>query len=124
MSAVPWILGTVALVVAGQILLKLGMLRVGAIDRERLRAPSALLRAVVRQPAVVIGVVAYGLSGLLWLYVLSRSDLSFAFPFLSIAYAGVTAAATILLKERFSARQWFGLVLVITGVIAVAASGA
>lgn len=124
MSAVPWILGTVALVVAGQLLLKVGMLRVGAIDRERMRAPLALLAAVVRQPAVVAGIVAYGLSGLLWLYVLSRAELSFAFPFLSLAYAGVTAAATVILKEHFSARQWFGLALVMVGVIAVAASGA
>jgi len=123
-SAVPWILGTVALVVAGQLLLKVGMLRVGAIDRERMRAPLALLAAVVRQPAVVAGIVAYGLSGLLWLYVLSRAELSFAFPFLSLAYAGVTAAATVILKEHFSARQWFGLALVMVGVIAVAASGA
>ena len=124
MSDVPWILGTVALVVAGQLLLKIGMLRVGAVDRNRLRAPMQLLADVAREPAVVIGIIVYGLSGLLWLYVLSRAELSFAFPFLSLAYAGVTAAATVFLKEHFSARQWFGLVLVIFGVFAVAVSGA
>jgi len=123
MSALPWILGTVGLVVTGQILLKIGMLRIGAIDRHRLRSPVALLAQVARQPAVVMGIVTYGLSGLLWLFVLSRTDLSFAFPFLSLAYAGVTAAATVFLKEHFSIRQWFGLGLVICGVMAVAASG-
>jgi drug/metabolite transporter (DMT)-like permease len=124
MSAIPWILGAVALVVAGQLLLKVGMLRVGAIDSARLRSPVAVVGAVARQPAVVLGFAIYGASALLWLYVLSQSELSFAFPFLSLAYAGVTAAATVLLKEHFTTRQWLGLVLVTAGVIAVAASGA
>jgi drug/metabolite transporter (DMT)-like permease len=124
MSAIPWILGAVALLVAGQLLLKVGMLRVGAIDSARLRSPVAVVGAVARQPAVVLGFAIYGASALLWLYVLSQSELSFAFPFLSLAYAGVTAAATVLLKEHFTTRQWLGLVLVTAGVIAVAASGA
>lgn len=124
MSAIPWIFGAVILVVIGQLLLKAGMLRVGAIDGTRVRSPVVLLGAIARQPAVVLGFAIYGASALLWLYVLSQSELSFAFPFLSLAYAGVTAAATVLLKEHFTARQWFGLVLVTVGVIAVAASGA
>ena len=123
MSAVPWILGAVALVVAGQLLLKVGMLRIGSIDAARLRSPLALVGAIVREPAVILGFVIYAASALLWLFVLSQSELSFAFPFLSLAYAGVSAAATVLLKEHFVGRQWLGLALVTVGVIAVAASG-
>ena len=124
MSAVPWILGAVALVVAGQLLLQVGMLRVGAISGEHMRSPLALVGTIAREPAVVIGFLIYGASALLWLFVLSQSELSFAFPFLSLAYAGVSAAATVLLKEHFTGRQWLGLVLVTVGVIAVAASAA
>lgn len=123
MSALPGILGAVVLLVIGQMLLKSGMQRVGVIDGERARAPRALVAAIAREPAVVVGFAIYGLSALLWLYVLSRVELSFAFPFLSLAYAGVTAAATVLLKEPFSGRQWAGLALVMVGVIAVALSG-
>ena len=124
MSAVPWILGSVALVVAGQLLLKMGMLRVGSIDAARMRSPLTLVGAIAREPAVLLGFVIYAASALLWLFVLSRSELSFAFPFLSLAYAGVSAAATVLLKEHFAGRQWLGLALVTLGVIAVAVSGA
>ena len=123
MSAIPGILATVTLVVTGQLLLKSGMQRVGAIDRARLGAPLALIRQIARQPAVVIGFGIYGLSALLWLYVLARAELSYAFPFLALGYAGVTAAATLVLKERFTWRQWLGLLLVVLGVAAVAASG-
>lgn len=123
MSELPWILAAVACVVVGQILQKAGMRNVGAIGATQLRSPVALVLAVARQPAVVAGFAIYALSALLWLYVLSRAELSFAYPFLSLAYAGVTAAATVLLKEPFTGRQWVGLLLVIAGVIAVAMSG-
>ena len=123
MSSIPWILFTVALVVVGQLLLKVGMQRVGAIEGEQLRAPLALVGRVAREPAVVLGFVIYGLSAIVWIYVLSRADLSFAFPFLALAYAGVTAAATVVLKEPFAPKQWIGLVLVMIGVTLVAASG-
>jgi drug/metabolite transporter (DMT)-like permease len=123
MSAIPGILVAVALVITGQLLLKSGMQRVGAIDRARLGSPLALVGQVARQPAVVFGFGIYGLSALLWLYVLAQAELSYAFPFLALAYAGVTAAATLVLKERFTARQWLGLALVMLGVAAVAVSG-
>jgi len=124
MSAVPSILGAVALVVAGQLLLKVGMLRVGSIDAACLHSPLSLVGAILREPAVLLGFVIYAASAVLWLFVLSQFELSFAFPFLSLAYAGVSAAATFLLKEHFAGRQWLGLALVTLGVIAVAASGA
>jgi len=123
MTAIPGILLAVGMLVVGQLLLKSGMQRIGAIDRERVRTPLALMMSIARQPAVVIGLAIYVLSALLWLYVLSRAELSYAFPFLALAYAGVTAAATLVLKERFTARQWLGLALVMLGVAAVAVSG-
>jgi drug/metabolite transporter (DMT)-like permease len=122
MSAGPAILVAVVLVITGQLLLKRGMQRVGAIGAEQARAPVALLVRIARESAVVVSFAIYGLSALIWLYVLSRAELSYAFPFLALAYAGVTGAATVVLKERFTPRQWTGLALVVLGVAAVAAS--
>lgn len=122
MSQLPLILGTVSLVVCGQLLLKTGMRRVGVIDGERLRSPLRLVMDVVRTPAVILGLCIYGASALAWIVVLSRTELSFAYPFLSLAYVIVTVAAMVLLGERFSARQWAGLVAVVAGVLLVALS--
>ena len=122
MSQLPLILGTVSLVVCGQLLLKAGMRRVGVVDAERLRSPLALIANVARTPAVVGGLTIYGVSALAWIVVLSRTELSFAYPFLSLAYVIVTVAAVRLLGERFSARQWAGLVAVVFGVLLVALS--
>ena len=124
MSAIPWILATVVLVVCGQLLQKAGMQRVGAVTAERLRSPLRLVRDVAREPRVVLGIGVYGASALLWLYVLSMAELSYAFPFLAIAYVGVAAASTLVLKEALSLKQWAGLFCVMAGVVLVAASGA
>ncbi len=117
------ILATVALVVTGQLLLKRGMSRVGAIDRARLRQPLVLVKTVVRTPAVVGGLAVYSISAVGWILVLSRFDLSFAYPFLAISYVGVTAAAVRVLGEKFSLRQWAGMAVVAIGVVLVASSG-
>lgn len=124
MNALPVILIAVVLVISGQLLLKVGMRSVGEIDGSRLRSPLRLILRIATRPALSAGFTLYAASAILWLYVLSRSELSFAYPFLSLAYAGVTAAATVVLKERFSGRQWAGLCLLAAGVVAVAASGA
>ncbi len=122
MSQLPLILGTVALVVCGQLLLKAGMRRVGVVDAGRLRSPLALVAAVAKTPTVVAGLGIYGASALAWIVVLSRTELSFAYPFLSLAYVIVTVAAMVLLGERFTARQWAGLAAVVAGVLLVALS--
>jgi len=57
-------------------------------------------------------------------HVLARAELSLAPPFLSLARAGVTAAAIIFLKERFSAGQRLPLVPWILGAVTAAVSGA
>jgi drug/metabolite transporter (DMT)-like permease len=123
MSSIPSILAAVGLVVCGQLLLKAGMQRVGMVGAQRARSPLALMRDVAATPQVVAGLCLYGASAVLWVYVLSRADLSFAYPFLSLAYALVTAAATVIFKERFTARQWLGLGFVVAGVMLVAMTG-
>lgn len=122
MSQLPLILGTVAFLVCGQLLLKSGMRRVGVVDAERLRSPLTLVASVARTPAVVGGLAIYGASALAWIVVLSRTELSFAYPFLSLAYVIVTVTAVGLLGEHFSARQWIGLLAVVSGVLLVVLS--
>jgi drug/metabolite transporter (DMT)-like permease len=123
MSPLPAILLSVAMVVTGQTLLKAGMTRVGVVDGERLRRPVALVLAVASTPAVVGGLALYVASAVSWIYVLSRTELSFAYPFLAVSYVAVTAAAVLGLKERFATKQWFGVALVVAGVLVVALTG-
>lgn len=123
MSPIVGILGTVSLVICGQLMLKAGMKRVGPVGTDRLRRPGALLRDLGRSPLVPLGFGVYGLSALAWIVILSRVELSFAYPFLGLAYAAVVVAAVVVFEERLTPRQWLGVALVVAGVVAVAASG-
>ena len=123
MTDVPLILAVVTLVVAGQVLLKIGMNRVGEIGREQLGSPLALIGRLLRTPAVVGGLLLYAVSAAGWVYVLSRVELSYAYPFLALSYAAVTAIAVAVLKEPFTRAQWLGVLCVVLGVTTVAASG-
>lgn len=117
------VLVIVCLVVVGQTLLKVGMQRVGVIGMRRLRAPLSLARSVAAQPAVLLGLGLYVVSALGWIAVLSRVDLSYAYPFLGLSYAAVPVVAVMVLHEAFSATKWVAVGLVLLGVVLVASTG-
>ncbi len=112
----------VVAVITGQTLLKLGMQRVGRVDRASLERPLLLGGRVVREPRVLAGLALYALSGVTWVVVLARSELSYAFPFLGLTYVGVVGVAAFLLRERVVMRQWLGVALIVVGVSLVALS--
>lgn len=122
MQLIP-ILTSVALVVVAQVVLKIGAASLTSVTREDLRRPVRLGLRALRVPGVVVGLVLYAVSAVVWIAVLAVTPLSYAFPFLGLTYVGVAVASVVVLKERFSALQWIGLALVFSGVVMVAYSG-
>lgn len=122
MQLIP-ILTSVALVVVAQVVLKIGAASLTSVTREDLRRPVRLGLRALRVPGVVVGLVLYAVSAVVWIAVLAVTPLSYAFPFLGLTYVGVAVASVVVLKERFSALQWIGLALVFSGVLMVAYSG-
>lgn len=77
---------------------------------------------VLTKPFIWLG-IAFMLCGMiLWLFVLDRFKLSFAFPFQSIQYLMVPVASVILLKEKVNKDRVFGVILVVLGIIIVTVS--
>ncbi len=110
----------VLLVVAGQILLKWGMTRVGPVNRVRLRAWLALLVDVGSKWQIWAGLGLYAISAAVWIFALSRVSLSFAAPMFALTYVGVPVAATAMFDESLTPAQWLGILLAAVGVIVVA----
>jgi len=72
--------------------------------------------------ALVGGLVAYGMSTLVYIALLSRSRLSFAYP----VVIGATAIATCLagvqiFSERVEGLHWLGIALILAGIACIAA---
>ncbi len=112
------ILVSVGLAAAAQIVLKHGMNQV--VDRTgrafRFDAPS--LKAVAITAAVWGGLALFGLSAFVWLAVLSRAALSFAYPFAALTYA-VIVVYDVLVGEHVTGLRWAGVALIIAGIILV-----
>lgn len=58
----------------------------------------------------------------LWVLALSKSDLSYAYPFIALGFVLTTLAAAWFLHEPVSMARWGGIVLIVAGVVLVAKS--
>ena len=115
MPAFALILLCVCLGAVGQIALKQGMLNIGHLE---LRFPMMLLTfsRVLVNPLVVVGLGLYGLSALLWLVVLSRVELSYAYPMISLNYVLVIGLSWAIFHERLSWSKLLGTLMICLGV--------
>jgi drug/metabolite transporter (DMT)-like permease len=112
------ILSSVALSAAAQILLKHGMNQFFHRTGHAFRFDAASLRVVIQTPAVWMGLGLFGLSAIVWLAVLSRAALSYAYPFAALTYAVIVAYDTVR-GEAVGALRWIGVALIVAGIIFV-----
>jgi drug/metabolite transporter (DMT)-like permease len=119
-QAIVPILLSVAIGVVGQLILKTAMTSVGPLSlQEGQRARTAL--AIGLNPLVWAGFGLYGVSLLFWLVGLSRVDLGYAFPFLSLSYVLILVSSWTLLRESVGWMRLLGVVSICLGVSIVAA---
>lgn len=114
------ILLSVGLAAVAQLALKNGMNEVNAElapDTFTLNGPS--LRAVVAQPYVWGGLALFGLSAAVWLVVLSRASLSFAYPFAALTYVMILLFDHFVLDEQVPALRWGGVALIASGIFLI-----
>ena len=114
----PLILGSLAIAVTGQVILKVGMGQVKGGLPEGAGAVAMLTRAFTN-PIVVVGLFAYVMSAALWLLVLSKADLSQVYPFAGLTVATVAIASAFILKEPMTPVRWIGTAIVVIGVTIV-----
>ena len=115
------IVGSVVMGVVGQLVLKIGADSVGEI---RLLSPGAIesLVGVASNPYVQLGIPLFIMGSMLWMVVLSRFDLSHAYPFLGLNYLLVTLMAWLVLGEQVKPTRWIAVGLVILGIALVGQS--
>lgn len=84
---------------------------------------ASLVEIAVRaltQPLVWAGIVMYLFSVLSWLVVLSRIDLSLAYPLGSINYIFVVLSSALLLHEDVPPLRIAGIGLILLGILVIA----
>ncbi len=114
------VLGSVGTATLGQLLLKTGMTSVGRLGAGALQQPLETLIAIASTPVVWLGLASYAIGAVLWMVVLSRLDLGYAYPLLAISYILIPLLAHFLLGETIPPLRWVGIAVIFVGVIIVA----
>jgi len=99
--------------VGGQMLFKLGM------KDKTIDSVPAIIRALFT-PLVLLGLVLYALTTMLWLYILNKVPISRAYPIQALAFPLVAIISFLFLKETIPIYRWIGIGIIFAGVIIVA----
>ena len=118
---IPLILFTVFTNFLSQIMLKKGMtqIEIGAFNAD------SILKAVpsiIFNIFVISGLVVMVISMACHLLVLSKVDISYAYPFLGLSFVLITAWGYFVLAEPLSIYKILGVALIVCGVALVAKS--
>jgi multidrug transporter EmrE-like cation transporter len=70
----------------------------------------------ITSPLVWLGLMLYGASAVLWLWVLSRLDVSVAYPLVSLGFVITLTLGVLWLGEPFSWVRVAGCTLIVAGV--------
>ncbi len=107
---------TVLLNTTGQFSMKAGVNQIGKIGFDNVLG--AFLKAVTNW-FVLGGFGLYIVSAALWIIILSRAELSWAFPMVSLSYVITALVAPVILHESFSYQRIIGTVIICAGVFLV-----
>lgn len=121
-TSILMILVSVTIAVTGQFMLKSGMNSVGRIGADGLHNLSQTVGKVATTPLVVGGLTLYVLSAVIWLVVLSRERLSFAYPLIGVSYIVVVFLSRLVYGDEVSPLKWVGVLLISAGVVFVTRS--
>lgn len=117
------ILFSVIVAAVAQLTLKHGMNQVvghgGPLDLAR---PVATARRVLSNASVWLGLLIFVVSAATWVVVLSKTSLSFAYPFVSITYVVILLFDGWVLHEGVPGPRWLGVALIVSGILVVSAT--
>lgn len=114
------ILASVALSAGSQVILKFGMTSEGVQSVIRGGDPVRVAQAIATSPQVIGGLTCFGMSAVLWLFVLSRVPLSSAYPFVALGIIVTVLAGQFLFGEPISYLKIGGVSLIVCGIMMVA----
>lgn len=115
------ILFDVLLNVAGQLSLKFGMSKIGNFALSAANLPPVFLKAAFN-PYVILGLFCYGLGFLVWLIVLAKAEVSYAYPMISLGYVLTALLAWQLFGENVTFIRMAGILVTCLGVFIIARS--
>jgi len=106
-----------------QFLLKFGMARLAERQWGTGGAPwyNETITALLN-PYVFSGLAMYGAGAVLWLWVLARTELSLAYPFVGLSFVLTMGLGAFAFQEAMTPSRVVGTLLIVSGCVLVAKS--
>jgi multidrug transporter EmrE-like cation transporter len=120
LSTFAFIITGVLLNAAAQIFLKAGTNALGGAIHLNAQNWFSTGIKVISQLPILAGLACYAISLVVWIIGLSRTDVSIAYPMLSLGYVVGTAAAWMFLGEVVSIQRMLALGVIVVGVVLLA----
>jgi drug/metabolite transporter (DMT)-like permease len=112
------LVGFALLMSTGQMLFKKTAISITALSND-LGEAAGMIDSIIRAiqiPWFYFALIIYGLSTVLWLYILQRIPLSIAYPFSALAMLIVPIFSFLIFKERLSYSYFMGSILIVSGI--------
>ncbi len=113
------ILLSVLLNCAAQLLIRKGMLIEGEVGMQNMLSH---VGSMITNVWLWGAMLCYALSIFLWMSVLSKVEVSYAYPFLSVGYVVSAVAGYALFNENLSPIRIAGIIVICIGVILISRS--
>lgn len=116
-----YIFGTIAFTVYGQLVLKWRIGRYGVLP-EDLGDKILFLLKLLLDPFILSGFFAAFVASLFWMAAMTKSDVSYAYPFMSLSFVLVFILAVVMFGEPFTLNKLIGLGLIVVGILVTSQS--
>jgi len=116
-----YVFGTILFTVYGQIVLKWRIDKYGSLPPEIWDKLLFLFRLLF-DPFILSGLLSAFIASLFWMAAMTKFDISFAYPFMSLSFVLVFFISIFLFGEPVNVQKVAGLGLIVLGIIVTSQS--
>jgi drug/metabolite transporter (DMT)-like permease len=114
---------TVFMSASAQVFLKIGALKIPSERFTGVNSETALaMLSVIFSKYIFTGMLIYVFSAAMWIWVLTKVDLSLAYPFISLSFIITFGFGVTLFQEPISTMKLLGTAIIMVGCVIIAKS--
>ncbi|NOU40013.1 MAG: EamA family transporter [Methylotenera sp.] len=114
-----YIFSTIIFTVYSQLIMRWQVSLAGELPQE-LSGKLQFVGNLLLDPWVFSGIVATFLAGVSWMLAMTKFEVSYAFPYVSLNYVLILFASFFIFNEQLSIAKLIGTLIVVLGIIVIA----
>jgi len=110
-----YIIGTIVFTVYGQLILKWRIAPHGALPAS-IQDKILFLVQLLMDPFIISGLAAAFVASLFWMAAMTKFNLSYAYPFMSIPFVLILFLSAFFFQEAITVPKLIGMIFIIVGI--------